>query len=114
MYITMSETESSPATISLNSQESMASGMWSKDEFLRKASALACASVSELLSQRRHGHLVRVRWACYLVLINRGNTYPQAGSTMKKDHTTIIHGVKKARELMETDVEFRAMVGALT
>lgn len=92
----------------------MASGMWSKDEFLRKASGLACASVSELLSQRRHGHLVRVRWACYLVLINRGNTYPQAGSTMKKDHTTIIHGVKKARELMETDSEFRAMVGALT
>lgn len=33
---------------------------------------------------------------------------------MKKDHTTIIHGVKKARELMETDAEFRAMVGALT
>lgn len=114
MFITMSEIEGSPATDSLKSQRGMASGMWSKDEFLRKASALACASVSELLSQRRHGHLVRVRWACYLVLINRGNSFPQAGSTMKKDHTTIIHGVKKARELMETDAEFRALVGALT
>lgn len=113
MYITMSEIEGSPVTNSSASPSGTALRFWSKDEFLRQAASQNGCSVKEILSQRRESHIVRVRWACYLALINRGKSYPQAGLIMNRDHTTIIHGVKKARELIETDASFRAIVDAL-
>jgi chromosomal replication initiation ATPase DnaA len=113
MYITMSETGNSPATNSSTLPSGMVLRFWSKDEFLRIAAFHGGCSVKEILSHRRESSIVRVRWACYLALINRGKSYPQAGLIMNRDHTTIIHGVKKARELIENDESFRAIVDAL-
>lgn len=38
------------------------------------------------------------KFMCYRVYFNRGLSYPQIGGAFNKDHTTIMHGIKKLRE----------------
>lgn len=38
------------------------------------------------------------KFMCYRVYFNRGLSYPQTGKLFGRDHTTIMHGIKKLRE----------------
>lgn len=41
------------------------------------------------------------RFVCYKVLYDRGYSYPMIGSKFFKDHTSIIHGVKRTKKSPE-------------
>lgn len=62
---------------------------------------LACAKPFKLTYQdlaggRRHAHVVKARQMAFAILKARGSSYPQVGRHVgKRDHSTVIHGIKK-------------------
>jgi chromosomal replication initiation ATPase DnaA len=70
---------------------------------------------TELLSHRRAYALVRARQiAMFLAKIMTGATYPEIGRRFEgRDHTTILHAVRKISVLIETDAALVADVNAL-
>jgi hypothetical protein len=53
-------------------------------------------SLEEVTSDARHAHLVKVRqeiW--YRIRVDLGMSYPEIGKRFNKDHTTILHGVRR-------------------
>lgn len=41
------------------------------------------------------------KFVCYYVLYERGLSYPQIGLKFKRDHTSIMHAIKKAKDMPE-------------
>jgi len=70
---------------------------------------------AELLSQRRAYALVRARQiAMFLAKIMTGATYPEIGRRFDgRDHTTVLHAVRKISGLLETDAALAADIAAL-
>ena len=69
-------------------------------------------SIQELLSQRRSRSLARPRQiAMYLAKHHTTNSLPDIGRKFSnRDHTTVIHAVKKIDELMKKDDEIRQSI----
>ena len=69
-------------------------------------------SIHELLSQRRSRILARPRQiAMYLAKQHTTNSLPDIGRKFSnRDHTTVIHAVKKIDELIKKDNEIRQSV----
>ena len=69
-------------------------------------------SLQEMLSQRRSRSLARPRQiAMYLSKQHTTNSLPDIGRKFSnRDHTTVIHAVKKIEELMKKDNEIRLSV----
>ena len=65
--------------------------------------------IQEMLSQRRSRSLARPRQiAMYLAKKLTANSLPEIGRKFSnRDHTTVIHAVKKIEELIKTDNEIR-------
>ena len=53
---------------------------------------------------------VRARWAFSIVMRERGASLPQIGRRLRRDHSTVIHGIRRGSELMRTDSEFAELV----
>lgn len=64
-----------------------------------------------ITSSWRDRDLVWIRWAIFLVARERGRTLPLIADCFGKDHTTIIHGLRRAAKL--TDSEFLRLVDIL-
>lgn len=70
------------------------------DAVLRECAA-AGSNRRELLSQRRDKSVVQRRHIAYLVLHEAGLSYPAIGRALgDRDHTTILHGARRARQLI--------------
>ena len=69
-------------------------------------------NLQEMLSSRRSRSLARPRQiAMYLAKQNTTNSLPDIGRKFSnRDHTTVIHAVKKIEELMKKDNEIRQNV----
>lgn len=63
-----------------------------------------------LLSEDRHKHIAMARFAAYYVLREHGFSYPVIGTCLKRDHTSVIAGYKKAKEFFESNHEFKQLV----
>ena len=60
-----------------------------------------------LLSERRHAQIVHWRNAvCYVAHDVIGMSLPVIGEAIKRDHTTVLHGVRAARVRMASDKDF--------
>ena len=72
-------------------------------------------SIQEMLSARRSRSLARPRQiAMYLAKQFTTNSLPEIGRKFSnRDHTTVIHAVKKVNELISKDNEIRLSVGEL-
>ena len=72
-------------------------------------------NIQELLSQRRSRSLARPRQiAMYLAKLYTTNSLPDIGRKFSnRDHTTVIHAVKKINELIKKDDEIRQNVAEL-
>lgn len=68
-------------------------------------------SVSEITGQRRQFAIARARFAVYWLGIHALQlSLPAIGSKLsKRDHTTVLHGVRRADELRLSDPAFRMM-----
>ena len=67
----------------------------------------------ELLSTSRAMHSVRARWSAMFVLRQvAGWSLPRiALSLRRKDHTTVMNGLKRVEDHMRVDADFRDAVG---
>ena len=84
-----------------------------KARLLNKASELFDVHKRDLNSRVRYGFIMPARFAMYKALRERNWSYPRIGRLFDKDHSTIIHGVKRAEYLMERDASYAAKVDDL-
>lgn len=91
--------------------------VWNQD--IKKIQQVVCEeyniSASCLLSQRRLPHYVEARQvAMYLCKQLTDRSFPEIGRRFgDRDHTTILHGIRKIERLLATDAALRARVDAL-
>lgn len=52
-------------------------------------------TVADILSPKRHRHLVFVRNLCVFMLRNKGYSTTEIGRIMNRDHSTIVHALNK-------------------
>lgn len=72
-------------------------------------------SVNEIRSERRSIKESLARHiAMYLAFIYTGLSYPKLGRYFRKDHTSIMHGVKRINQLMELKPEIKKLVEELS
>ena len=83
-------------------------------DIARTASRLSGYSVEQIIGPQRHSELVHVRFAVCAVAHTHGYSYPRIGVRLgNRDHTTIIHAVKKAAQIRKTDPEFNELLSTL-
>jgi len=64
-------------------------------------------SMAELLSENREGPVAMVRQATFWLLRNQtGWSYPRIGKAMDRDHTTVMHGVRRTADRAIRDADF--------
>lgn len=70
---------------------------------------------NELISPRRSNRLVHARQVAYFIIKNHTTlSYPQIGRKFGgRDHTTVLHGVNKIKNLIETNPDVAAEVKRL-
>lgn len=87
-----------------------------KSEVIRYAAHLFNLKAADILSDRRFANIHRARLALYMgfwermAIAGRTPCYSAIGRTMRRDHSTIIHGIDRARYIMARDAEFREAV----
>lgn len=68
------------------------------------------ASPAQLLSRwRAPRELVIGRFAVMLALSSRGAGVTAIGRNVKRDHSTVAHGIRRARALLDNDPHFAAL-----
>ena len=85
-----------------------------KSDFIKKAGELFYIQPRDLVGSARFSFLLPARFAAYKALRLRGWSYPMIGKLMNRDHSSIIHGVKRADYMMEKDPDFADKVKQLT
>jgi chromosomal replication initiation ATPase DnaA len=76
------------------------------DPFEGRRIAIECAKEAkmtfrEMISRRQDRRLVRPRWkAMYRIYQETNLRYEQIGRVLKRDRTTVMHGVRKYRQLL--------------
>jgi len=85
-----------------------------KIRLLNKTSEVFDLSVTELAGNQRYKYLMPARFAMYKALRERAWSYPRIGKLFGgKDHSTIIHGVRRADYMIGKDADYAAKVKAL-
>lgn len=60
-----------------------------------------------VFSRRRSWDLTRPRYAAYRLLQARNLSTTRIGMLLKRDHTTVVHGLRRALELHDRDLDWR-------
>ena len=81
-------------------------------QIILDAAARACGlSYDDVMRRCRKAELVEARHAAMLAMHRHGFTYPQiADACHLTDHTTVVHGVRKAANLERDDPGFAVVV----
>ena len=66
-----------------------------------------------IYGDNRTAFICRARFGIYMALHLRGASKTQVGRVMRRDHSTIIHGLERAERLMERDSAFKRVVNDL-
>lgn len=79
-----------------------------------KLVAIACKEAevtkSELIGSSREGHVVHARWSIMLGLRRAGLSTPEIGRLLgNRDHSTVLHGIRKVAEVRLTHAGFDAL-----
>ena len=61
----------------------------------------------------RTAFVCRARFGLYMALHLRGASKSQVGRIMRRDHSTVIHGLTRAERMMEKDDAFKRVVNKL-
>lgn len=110
MYISMSETENSTATNSLNSQRNLVF----KSDILAELFSLVLketgASRREIISKFKGRTVLEARFAIVMALTKRGYSSYQIGDILGKHHSTIWSAIRVSQKWMNERPDFRALV----
>ena len=83
-------------------------------DIIAHASKVYKVPVPEIKYGGRTKDLVEIRNACYVIAREMGHSYPQIGKVMGGyDHTTVLHGHRKALHFIERYPEYAANVEKL-
>lgn len=82
-------------------------------DIIREAGSIFYVQPIKLKTECRERPVLLARNALCRALKTRGSTYMQIGRWLNKDHSTIIHSVKNADALMETDPDYYEKIGKL-
>lgn len=66
-----------------------------------------------IYGDNRTAFICRARFGLYMALYLRGASKSQIGRIMRRDHTTVIHGITRAEWIMERDDSFKGVVNKL-
>ncbi len=67
--------------------------------------------LQSMYSKRRDTRAYKAKFAAYyLAYTYTEYSFPQIGRVFNKDHTTIMHGVKRCKELIEDNSKFAALI----
>lgn len=82
--------------------------------FVENAAKEFGVTVSDIYSDRRGGGLPPARWAV-MWAARKGTHYslPRIGLALNRDHTTVMHGLSRAAELMASDESYREKCNAV-
>ena len=65
----------------------------------------------DIRSNRKDYRAARMRQVVmYLARIHTDYSLPKIGRYVKRDHTSVMHGIKRIKELMETNSELKTLV----
>lgn len=81
---------------------------------VRRAFEITGIEAETILSPSREPAVCWVRFAVVLAAHRAQLSYAQIGRTLRRDHSTIMHAANRARELMQADDGFAALVEVLT
>jgi chromosomal replication initiation ATPase DnaA len=84
-----------------------------KKEIITECCELFSVHPHDLLGQARFGCLMPARFALYKALAARGWSHAQTGRFLKRDRSTITHGVARAEYMMEQHPSYAAKVQRL-
>lgn len=82
-------------------------------DIIALASRLSCIPVADLLGKSRRGIHTPTRFAICLVAREHGHSYPKIGSHLNRDHSSVIHGVERARDTIWRDPVYQLFVDDL-
>lgn len=78
------------------------------------AAEMAERDAFAIIGSGRDNDLCEVRWACYVALRDLGWTLKRIGKAFHRDHTTICHGLERAKDHHGRREEyFRALCAAV-
>jgi chromosomal replication initiation ATPase DnaA len=75
------------------------------DTIIEQACELWGVDIVDLCSENKKIPLPWARFYCFLRLDEIGCTQMDIGRIFRRDHTTVIHGIRKAKDLIETGHE---------
>lgn len=87
--------------------------MFSAPNLIRAAAKMCNVTYEQIMGVQRHASVVLPRWAVMWILHQRGWSYKMIGNAMNRDHTTVLHAVRMARERMRSDYVFKGVVKKL-
>lgn len=68
-------------------------------EVVARIASERALAVSDVLGPSRCRNVAEARWAIWAILRKRGYSFPRIGQLFGRDHTTVIHGVRRLREM---------------
>lgn len=89
------------------------------EDIINYAAWLFKVDAGDLLSHKRGQRVMRARFALYLALARRnvalrGKPHPTGiGRSVKRDHSTVVYGLKRAEYIAQRDPAFAAAVGRI-
>lgn len=78
-----------------------------------KAAELAEIGVGDIYGPSRSRDIAWTRFAVMSEAQRRGYSLSRIGDALGRDHTSIMHGIRRAQELSGTDADMRDMLDAL-
>lgn len=80
------------------------------DEIIAKVSELFKVHRRDILGRAKFDFILPARFALCKILHDRGMSYASIGRVMDRDHTTVIHAVRRAEYTMQRDPEYAAKI----
>jgi len=82
-------------------------------DVLAVASYLWVLPAAQIRGEQRNRRYLAPRFAVCLVSSEQGHSYPMIGRVMGRDHSSVIHAARRAREMMARDPQYAHMVERL-
>lgn len=90
----------------MNEHEFFVHNRMLEDELENFVDVKSIVNYFKLNSKSRKRDLVTIRHVFFCVLHKKGTTLEQIGEIFNKDHSTVVHGIKKSQELFLMNDKF--------
>lgn len=84
-----------------------------KSDYIRAAAKMFGVHPRDITGPYRFQFILKPRFALSKALRERGWSYSEIGRLMKRDHSTIMHHIRKAEYFMERDPDYAAKIKTL-